>query len=127
MHCGCNVSEQQNVFFVLYCLYWLQMSTETDHHLSMEAVNFSKALSDSIRVFHAPHFLILVGYAGLYNPLYKLFVSNAFRIYCCDSPIHMNRAVQAACRKPGSADTYLLLYILGEARNLTSTHAVYEM
>lgn len=114
MHRGCNVSGQQNVFFDLYCSYWLQMFSEADHHLSMEAVNCSKALSDSIRVFHAPHFLILMGYAGLYNPLYRLFVSNAFCIYCCDSSIHMNRTVQAACRKPGSAEPTCYFTLLGK-------------
>lgn len=97
MHHVCNVSGQQNVFLSCTAYSGCKYSLEMGRHLSMEAVNFSKALTDSIGVFHAPHFLILMGYAGLYNPLYKLFVSNAFHIYCGDSPIHVNRTVQAAC------------------------------
>lgn len=44
------------------------------HHPGMEAVKFSKALSHYVRTCHTPDFLVLMGYAGLYNHLHKAFV-----------------------------------------------------
>lgn len=78
---------------MLVTIYSLDMAF---HHPSMEALNFSKALSHYIGTCH---FLVLMGYAGLHNHLHQAFVSNAFHIYCGDLPIHMNRTTQATCKK----------------------------
>lgn len=77
------------------------------HHPSMEAVNFSKALSHYIRICHSLDFLVLMGHAGLYNHLHKALFQMPSTFTVVISPFTWTGLCRQVARKPESEYTYL--------------------